>query len=268
MKEIGNGVIEQTDSITKISNMMNQADGQISEISTYSKTLADISTETSNVVLHGSNKINQMEDQMSVIAKAVKKALLTVEQLNSNMDEVNSFLSSITHIAAQTNLLSLNAAIEAARAGESGKGFAVVANEVRNLADQSQETVKQIGQIITLIKNNTNEVIEEVQNGAKAAQEGEIIVHDVNEGFDHIHSSFNEINQYIAEELQKIEHTACLITEIRNETQSIADISEEQAAVNEELMAMSEEHNANIESIYQLMTEINQASDNFQDIIK
>lgn len=268
IKEIGNGVIEQTDSVTKISNMMYQADEQVSEISTYSKSLADISISTNQIVDDGAKKISRMEEQMSVISQAVQKSLLTVEQLNANMDEVNTFLTSITHIAEQTNLLSLNAAIEAARAGESGKGFAVVANEVRNLADQSQDTVKRIGDIILLIKNNTNDVIEEVQNGAKAAQEGDVIVRDVYDGFGKISTSFHEINRYIEEELQKIKHTAGLISEIRNETQSIASISEEHAAVNEELMAMSEEHNSNIEGIYQLMTEINQASKNFQGIMK
>ena len=268
IKEIGNGVIEQTDSITKISNMMNQADEQVWEISTYTKSLADISTETSKVVLEGSRKISQMEHQMRVINQAVKKSLLTVEQLNNNMDEVNSFLTGITHIAEQTNLLSLNAAIEAARAGESGKGFAVVANEVRSLADQSQETVKQIDQIISRIKKNTNDVILEVQYGANAAQEGDTIVDDVNQGFAQIRTSFQEINQYIAEELRKIETTAQLITEIRSETQGIASISEEHSAVNEELMAMSEEHNSNIEGIYQLMKEINQASENLQGIMQ
>lgn len=268
IKEIGNGVIEQTDSITRISNMMNQADEQVWEISTYTKSLADISTETSKVVTDGSHKIKQMENQMRVINQTVRKSLLTVEQLNNNMDKVNGFLSGITHIAEQTNLLSLNAAIEAARAGESGKGFAVVANEVRSLADQSQETVKQIDQIISLIKNNTNDVIEEVQNGTNAAREGAAIVYAVHNGFSQISTSFEEINQYIAEELRKIDTTAQLISEIRNETQGIASISEEHAAVNEELMTMSEEHNSNIEGIYQLMKEINQASENLKGIMQ
>lgn len=268
VSEIGKGVIGQTESVTKISDMMSEADKEFNEITNLSKQLANISDQTKEVVNEGSTNIVKMGIQMNIINQAVNKSYTTVQALNSNMDEVNNFLDGITHISQQTNLLALNAAIEAARAGESGKGFAVVADEVRKLAEQSGETVKQISTIIEQIRENTKEVLEEAQNGTLAAKDGEDIANHVNEGFQSINFSFNEISKYITKELSKVESTANLFSSIRLETECIASVAEEHAAANEELMSASEEHNANLDNIRQLMNEIKTSSDNLQRIIK
>jgi methyl-accepting chemotaxis protein len=268
VQEIAEGVAGQTESVTKISEMMNEADGKVSEINMFSRQLANVSSETIQVVLEGSEKINQMDKQMEIINQAVTKSFSTVQELNNNMDEVNDFLSGITQISEQTNLLALNAAIEAARAGESGKGFAVVADEVRKLAEQSSNTVKQINEIISQIKTKTKNVLDEVHNGNTATQAGGEIVNQVNESFGKIQLSFKDINNFISEELSKIENTSTLFSNIRMEAESIASISKQHAAATEELMATSEESNASIESIYNLMSEIKNSSDNLQGIIR
>jgi len=196
------------------------------------------------------------------------KSFSIVQELSKSMDEVNNFLSNITQIANQTNLLALNAAIEAARAGEAGKGFAVVADEVRQLAEQSAKMVRNISQIINPIKNKVEDVLIEVQKGNGATQEGEAIVRLVNESFKRIQVSFTEMDKYISEEVIKIENTAVLLSNIREKTESIASISEQQAASTEELSATTEEHNANIENLYNIMSEIETSSNNLKDIIK
>ena len=268
VQEIARGVIEQTESVTNISEMMNDADKKVDEVSVLSKQLSDISSNTRAIVLEGSEKINIMDKQMNIINQTVTKSFSTVQELNASMDEVNNFLSSITQISDQTNLLSLNAAIEAARAGESGKGFAVVADEIRKLAEQSSTTADQIGQIITHIMSKTRDVLIEVQDGNAATKEGELIVKEVGENFDKINLSFKDIDTFISDELTKIENMSSLFSQIRLETESIASISEEHSAATEELTATTQEHNANIETIYNLMLEIQASSDNLQSIIK
>jgi methyl-accepting chemotaxis protein len=120
IKDVTGGVVNQSESITQISNMMNKAAQEMMEISELSRKLAGTSENTSRIVYEGSSKINQMGEQMNIINSAVSESLATVEELNKSMDEVNSFLSAITQISSQTNLLALNASIEAARAGEAG----------------------------------------------------------------------------------------------------------------------------------------------------
>ena len=267
-KEITTGIVGQSSSVTQIGEMIKEADNKISELTDFSNQLENVAANASHVVTEGSEKINTMDKQMEIINQAVTKSFETVQELNENMDEINNFLSGITQIAEQTNLLALNAAIEAARAGESGKGFAVVAEEVRKLAEQSADTVRQIYQIINQIKEKTKNVIDEVSRGQIATQDGEKVVKVVNQNFEMIQVSFKDIDRYISDEINRIGNIADLFSSINVEVESIASISEEQAASTEELLSTLEEQNSNIENMYGLFQGIKTSSDNLQGIVK
>ena len=267
LQEITNGIVVQTDSVMKISEMMNEASNKISEVDNYSKELINVSKKTNEVVSEGYKNINQMDKQMEVINEVSTESLLTVQELSKNMKQVNRFLIGISEIAEQTNLLALNASIEAARAGESGKGFAVVADEVRKLAEQSEDTVKEINTIMNVINDNTQKVLKDVSKGKEVTEEGKTIIIQVNDSFKQIQLSFKTIDQYLSDELDKIEDTASIFSNINNETDSIATISEEHTASAEELMATTEENNSNIGVVYNLMESIKNSSNELKGTI-
>lgn len=268
IQEVGEGVVDQSGSITHISGMMNEADGKMAEMNQLSQSLADTSEATGQVVHQSSVRIHQMGNQMSMINSAVTESMTTVEELNQSMDDVNAFLSAINQISDQTNLLALNANIEAARAGEAGAGFAVVAKEIQKLAQQCLSTVKQIDGIIENIKSKTQLVVEKTNNGSLAAKEGEALSRQVLESFDNIRTAFERINAYIANELEMTDHVSLIFSQVREQVENISGISQKHAAATEEMLATTQEQEKNIDVIYEFIGSINNSSIRLQELIE
>jgi heme-based aerotactic transducer len=103
--------------------------------------------------------MEELKEKINSISEKTKEMETLVLEQQKASDKINNIISLVTQIADQTNLLALNAAIEAARAGEHGKGFAVVAEEVRKLANQSKESVKQITEIIESTSKITKDTV-------------------------------------------------------------------------------------------------------------
>lgn len=267
VREVTEGVTNQSESITHISNMMNTADEKMSEINQLSKNLGDISVNTSQVVIQGSDRINQMGRQMDIIKSTVTESLTTVEELNKSMEEVNNFLSAIKRISDQTNILALNASIEAVRAGASGAGFKVVANEIKKLAEQSADTVKQIDEIIDRVKSKTQLVFEKANDGSIAVEDGESITQQVLESFEHIKLAFNKIDENIAVELNMADIESAIFMKIREQSENISTISKNHSAAMKEMVATIQDQNANVEIIYNSINNINHSSVKLQELI-
>jgi methyl-accepting chemotaxis protein len=266
VEEVAKGVMEQAEAITEINDMMSNAEQKMVETQNNSSLLSEISAKASDVVANGSGKINQMGQQMTIISQTTTDTLSTVQVLKEQMAKVVSFLSSISNIAEQTNMLSLNAAIEAARAGESGKGFAVVADEVRKLAEQSASAVRQIDEIVSEINEKTANVMDKVQKGKTATEEGEKIVVEVSQNFEDIRESFKRIDDSVVSGLAIVDETSAIFTKVRQEAESIASISQEHTASTEEMLATMENQSANIEKTSIAMMQINSSSEKLQSI--
>ena len=115
-------------------------------------------------------------EQASTAMRAVRDSSVettaAIKSLGEKSDQIGGIVATITGIAAQTNLLALNAAIEAARAGEQGRGFAVVAEEVRHLAEESQQAAASISDLIEEIQKETQRTVQVVEAGAAQTEGG------------------------------------------------------------------------------------------------
>jgi methyl-accepting chemotaxis protein len=172
--------------------------------------------------------------------KDVDQAAATVRELGQRSEAIGQILQEISAIAAQTNLLALNAAIEAARAGEAGKGFAVVADEVRKLADRSVHSAQEINSILASVKTGVEQAVTVMASGTEAAGVGASRANEAQ-------VSLNEIVQAVAvssEQARTIQAAVRVLVQgherLAQSTQSLAAVTEENSAAAEEMAAGSE----------------------------
>lgn len=170
--------------------------------------------------------------------------------------------------AEQTNLLALNAAIESARAGEQGKGFAVVADEVRKLAEQSSRIVKDIAKVTTEISGKSQEACEKVTQGENATREGKALVAGISEYFSEIRDVFEKTGMKFELEAQKILTVAEKFTEVQQQIESIAGISEQNAAATQEVLATVENENSEIIHVGNTVKDIYNLSTMLRGLLK
>lgn len=183
---------------------MNETIAALQEVTTGIQHVASAAEDVTNVSTHaqqnaenGKAYIAKAVEQMDDIDEAVQQSLHTVEQLTHESAQIEQFVTAITQIADQTNLLALNAAIEAARAGEAGKGFAVVADEVRKLAEQSNSSAEQIVSLIGSLQNGIHAMTNNMQHVSTKVHAGVVGVTETGKSFEEILHTTSEVSNQI-----------------------------------------------------------------------
>jgi len=232
-----------------------QMSAGLQQVAATSTQVADQSTQMAQNANEGNQAIGKAIVQMTQIEKTVDSSSKVVKKLGTRSSEIGQIVTTISDIASQTNLLALNAAIEAARAGEAGRGFAVVAEEVRKLAEQSQNATGQIAQLIKDIQEETQQAVIAMDSGSEEVKAGSQVVNKAGKAFEEILAAVTNSTGQIKEISLAIDHIANnsekIVTSVKQmdtlskkteeHTQSVSSATQEQAASAESIASASKE---------------------------
>ena len=236
------------------SAVVEQMSAGIQQVAASTNQVAHNSAQAADKAKEGDASVNKAVDQMTNIEKTVNNSAQVVTKLGERSKEIGQIVDAISGIAGQTNLLALNAAIEAARAGEQGRGFSVVAEEVRKLAEQSQDAAKQIAQLIGEIQGDTDKAVVAMAEGTREVKIGSEVVTAAGQAFKEIAGLVMQMSEQVREISAATQQMASgsqkIVTAVKNigeqaklangEAQTVSAATQEQSASIEEIASSSQ----------------------------
>lgn len=233
MGELNTTVDELARSVSEIAENATTLAMVVSETGEKGKEASTKMNETVNVSEQGRKDMEQINLAMDEVKNTVGTLVVAVEEVGESTSKINDIVILIGEIAEETNLLSLNAAIEAARAGEAGKGFAVVAEEIRKLAENSENSVKNISELTSNISRLVLNTVDKTKESTTSIKKSMTLIDTASDTFGTIYSTVSETNSIVQDMIEKVRH-------VDNVATSVAAITEEQSAGAEEILATSE----------------------------
>jgi methyl-accepting chemotaxis protein len=235
------GLHQQNNEIEQAATAVNQMTSAVEEVARNAVSTSEASSESNRTAQHGREQVRQTVDSISHLADDVTHTASEVEQLAGQVRDISKVLDVIRSIAEQTNLLALNAAIEAARAGEAGRGFAVVADEVRALAHRTQQSTREIEQMVSGIQQGTDKAVNAMQNSNSRARSTLDVAKAAGQALDEIAVAISQINERNLVIASASEEQAQVAREVDRNLVNIRDLSMQSSAGANQTSAASQE---------------------------
>ena len=235
------GLHQQSQEIEQAATAVNQMTAAVEEVASNAVATSQASRESDRIAQHGREQVHQTVVSIEALATDVTDNVMQVEDLAQKVYGISKVLDVIRSIAEQTNLLALNAAIEAARAGDAGRGFAVVADEVRALAHRTQQSTREIEQMISGIQQGTDQAVSSMQQSNTRARSTLDIAKSAGTALEEIASAFTLINERNLVIASASEQQAAVAREVDRNLMNIRDLAHQTSTGANQTSAASQE---------------------------
>jgi methyl-accepting chemotaxis protein len=189
------GASEQSAAIAETSTTIDEVRAIAEQTAQRAQGVADIAQRTAQISQAGRQSVTETVAGVGQVKHKVETIATAILALSEQAQAIGQIITTVSDIAAQSNMLALNAAVEAARAGEAGRGFAVVASEVRALAEQSRAATAQVKEILTEIQRGVNTAVMLTEEGMKGADAGVKLAQGSGESLQRLAESVGESAQ-------------------------------------------------------------------------
>ena len=286
---------EQAAAVQEATAIVAQVSNATAEVASSAQAAADGSRQAREAADSGREMVVKTMEGMERIKEAVDSASTQIAGLGEQSAEIGKIVTVIDDIAAQTNLLALNAAIEAARAGEQGRGFAVVADEVRKLAERVTDATKEIAGLIDGVQKGVDESVKATEDGTREVGEGAELAAEASKSLDQILESVESvagqieqisaaaeqvsassdqmvktidgINGSVEQNSAATQQMSANSTQVTQSMDTVASITEQNGAAIQEMSASSEEMSAQVQEVVAASQSLDSLSEDLKQAV-
>jgi methyl-accepting chemotaxis protein len=247
IKEVAKNIEQLSTTAEETASSMSEMDVSISQVENNATETTKLSEQVMNDAEKGVQSINRTLSGIDKIKDFSQTAAQVINNLGDKILEIGNILNVIDDVAEQTNLLALNAAIIAAQAGEHGRGFAVVADEIKDLAERTGNSTKEIATLIKAVQDESQRAVSVMEQGVRNVEEGVRLGHEAEDALRKILDSANKstlmvraIASATIEQTKGSKQVTSAISRIAETVQQIALSTSEQANGSEQIMKSAE----------------------------